>query len=84
MLTALFMTYRSTKKASSTSSDPSGRLLDSRTLAGHRLCKYLAEPSTLGNTLVGLSRGTPKITVAEAAHKQRIAEELAKLNAKLP
>jgi len=54
--------------------------LNPRSPAGRRISEFLAEPSTLGNTLVGLSDNTTGPAAAKAAHLKRIAKELARLD----
>jgi len=54
------------------------------TLNGSGISRYLTEPPTVGNTLVGLPNIATDIESRKAAHKQRIAVELARLMDKLP
>jgi len=63
---------------------PECHAINPRLLAGRRVSRYLSEPPTFGNTLVGLPNGTTDIAAAQAAHRARIAAELASLEDQLP
>ena len=70
---------------SPSSAKPSPRcFLNPRSLAGRRIARYLAEPFKLDNTLVGLADVAPDVATLEAAHEKRVAEELSKLENRLP
>ena len=73
-----------TSSGSTSSKPPTHSPPNPRSLAGRRISKYLAEPSTFGNTLVSLPYNTEDVTAAEAAHKRQILEDLAKLESRLP
>lgn len=65
------------------SESPSCYPMNCRSLASQRVSKYLAEPTALGNTLVGLSNNTADAAASKEAHRKRIATELAGLEGQL-
>jgi hypothetical protein len=69
---------------STSSSLPICHPLTLRSLAGRRVTRYLAEPGTGSDALVGLAGSTSDIATAEASHTKSVAEQVAMLEGRLP